>query len=321
MENPEQHTGPMSVLSPGFLTTVQDLGRHHYAHLGLSPSGAADAVSLRVGNLLLGNPPNAPALEMTLVGATVEFNSACAIALAGSDFRATLDDTPVPRWQTVFVQPRQVLRCGPAASGARCYLCVSGGILVETILSSSSAHLQVALGENRAGALRSGESFKFGGVSLPRRVLSAKRAVLEYLFKPGPLRVTDGPQLQLFTATERSLFASSIYGVKEESNRMGLRLSGPPLNHTVRDEMITEGVSIGAIQIPPSGEPIILFVEHPTTGGYPKIANVISADMHRVGQLRPRNPVSFEFITFDAALSLLRDREAILRPENCLQPI
>ena len=102
---------------------------------------------------------------------------------------------------------------------------------------------------------------------------------------------------------------------------MGLRLSGPPLTHAVREEMITEGVSVGAIQIPPNGKPIILFVEHPTTGGYPKIANVISADMHRVGQLQPRNDVRFEFVTVDAAVSLLHKRETLLRPENCLQPI
>jgi antagonist of KipI len=109
--------------------------------------------------------------------------------------------------------------------------------------------------------------------------------------------------------------------VKEESNRMGLRLSGLALTHAIRAEMITEGVSLGAIQIPPSGEPIILFVEHPTTGGYPKIANVISADMHRIGQLRPRENVLFESVTFDTAASLLREREALLKPESCLQLI
>jgi allophanate hydrolase subunit 2 len=102
---------------------------------------------------------------------------------------------------------------------------------------------------------------------------------------------------------------------------MGLRLSGPALTHAIREEMTTEGVSLGAIQVPPSGEPIILFVEHPTTGGYPKIANIISADMHRVGQLRPRDDVLFEFVTFDAAVSLLYEREALLKPENCLQLI
>jgi biotin-dependent carboxylase-like uncharacterized protein len=316
-----QHTGSLSVLSPGFLTTVQDLGRDRYAHLGLSPSGAADAVSLRLGNLLVDNPPNAAALEMTLVGATIAFNCACAIALVGSDFGATLDGLVIPRWQTVFVQSRQILHCGPTASGARCYLCVRGGILTETIMSSSSTHLQIALGGNRGGPLRSGDTLEFNGVSEPRRSLSVKPSVLEDLFKSAPLRVTEGPQAGLFTATERSLFLSSTYIVGEESNRMGLRLSGPPLTDTTREEMITEGVSAGAIQVPPNGKPIILFVEHPTTGGYPKIANVISADMHRVGQLQPRNDVRFEFVTVDVAVSLLQKRETVLKPENCLQSI
>ena len=313
--------GSLSVLAPGFLTTVQDLGRDRYAHLGLSPSGAADAVSLRLGNLLVGNSPGAAALEMTLVGATIVFDTACAIALAGSDFGATLDGLTVPTWQTVFVQSGQTLLCGPTASGARCYLCVQGGILTETIMSSSSTHLQIALGGKQGRALKSGDTFEFNSAGGPRRSLSVKPSVLEDFFKPGTLRATEGPQAHLFAASERSLLLSSIYRVEEESNRMGLRLSGPPLTHAVREEMITEGVSVGAIQIPPNGKPIILFVEHPTTGGYPKIANVISADMHRVGQLQPRNDVRFEFVTVDAAVSLLHKRETLLRPENCLQPI
>jgi antagonist of KipI len=313
--------GSLNVLSPGFLTTVQDLGRYHHAHLGLSPSGAADTVSLRLGNLLVGNPPNAAALEMTLVGATIVFDTACAIALAGSDFGATLDGLAVPTWRTMFVQSRQTLRCGPTASGARCYLCIQGGILIETIMSSSSTHLQIGLGGKQGRALRSGDTLEFNSIGGPRRALRVKASVLEDFFKPGALRVTEGPQASLFTASERSLLLSSIYRVEEESNRMGLRLSGPPLTHTVREEMITEGVSVGAIQVPPNGKPIILFVEHPTTGGYPKIANVISADMHRVGQLQPRNDVRFELVTVDAAVSLLHKRGTLLEPENCLQPI
>jgi antagonist of KipI len=320
VENPAHHTSSLSILSPGFLTTVQDLGRDHYAHLGLSPSGAADAVSLRLGNLLVGNPPNAAALEMTLVGATIVFNSACAIALVGSDPGATLDGMAVPTWQTLFVQSRQILRCGSTTSGARCYLCVEGGMIVETVMSSSSTHLQIAVGGKQGRALRSGDTLEFKSISESCRARSVKSPVLEDLFKPGPLRVTDGPQARLFTASERSLFLSSTYRVEEESNRMGLRLSGPPLTHTVREEMVTEGVSVGAIQIPPNGKPIILFVEHPTTGGYPKIANVISADLHRVGQLQPRNDVRFEFVSVDAAVSLLHERETLLRPEICLQP-
>jgi antagonist of KipI len=311
----------LTVLSPGFLTTVQDLGRDHYAHLGLSPSGAADTISLRLGNLLVGNAPNTAALEMTLVGATIVFNSPCAIALAGSDFGAALDGLAVPIWQTVFVQSGQTLQCGSTASGARCYLCVQGGILTEKIMSSSSTHLQIALGGKQGRALRSGDTFEFNRVGGIRRALSVKPSALDYLFHQQPLRVTEGPQARLFATSERSLFLSSLYRVEEESNRMGLRLSGPPLTHTVREEMITEGISVGAIQIPPNGKPIILFVEHPTTGGYPKIANVISADMHRVGQLQPRNDVCFELVTVDAAVSLLHKREALLKPENCLQPI
>jgi biotin-dependent carboxylase-like uncharacterized protein len=319
METSARHRRSLRVLSPGFLTTIQDLGRYHYAHLGLSPSGAADAVSLRLGNLLVGNQPSAPAFEMTLVGVTVVFDASCFIALTGSDFGATLDGHPVPCWQTLFVQPQQILRCGPSSSGARAYLCVGGGITVETVLSGSSTHLQVSIGGSRGGPVRSGDTFELGDAISSNHALSVRPEILEKLVRPRPLRVTDGPQAHLFAATERSLFFSSVYEVKEDSNRMGLRLSGPALTHVVREEMTTEGVSLGAIQIPPNGEPIILFVEHPTTGGYPKIANIILADIHRVGQLKPRDDVRFEFVTLDAAFTMLSEQEILLKPENCLQ--
>jgi biotin-dependent carboxylase-like uncharacterized protein len=313
--------GSLAILSGGFLTTVQDLGRDHCAHLGLSPSGAADNVSLRLGNLLVGNPPGAAAFEMTLSGATVVFNSSFPIALTGSAFEATLDGTAVACWQTLLVRPGQTLRCGSATSGARCYLCVGGGLQVEPILASSSTHLQAALGGAGGRPVKSGDFFTVGHSVDSESALSIRLDILEYLFKPGPLRTTSGMQIELFTAAERSMFFSSTYVVKEESNRTGLRLSGPPLNHRVREDLVTEGVSLGAIQIPPGGEPIILFVEHPTTGGYPKIANVVSADMHRVGQLRPRDDVRFEFVTIDEALSLLHERESFLKPENCLRQV
>lgn len=311
--------GSLHILSPGFLTTIQDLGRDHYAHLGLSSSGAADNVSLRLGNLLVGNPPGAAALEMTLSGATIAFNSSFPIALTGSDFDSTLDGRAVACWQTIFVQSGQTLRCGSTLSGARCYLCVGGGIQVDPVLDSSSTHLQAALGGAGGGLTKPGDVFTVGHTAGPRVALSIRPDILECLFKPGPLRATPGMQIDWFTAEERSLFFSSPYVVKEESNRTGLRLAGPPLNHRVREDLVTEGVSLGAIQIPPGGEPIMLFVEHPTTGGYPKIASVVSADTHRVGQLRPRDDVRFESVTIDQAISLLHKRETFLKPENCLR--
>jgi antagonist of KipI len=318
------HQNPtFAVIAPGFLTTVQDLGRYHCAHWGISAAGAADMVSLRLGNLLLGNPDNAPALEMTLVGGAFRFDSAARIALVGADFGATLDNRAVPVWQTIDIAPGQLLRCGPTKSKARCYLCIAGGIVVPPILSSSSTHLLTSLGGLDGRALRAGDVLEYvyrdPSLSVEDKII--REDVIDSLFQKRPLRITLGPQGNGFGADAFSRLSSSIYVVKEESNRMGLRLSGPKLNYPEASEMITEGVSLGALQVPPDGMPIILSVEQPTTGGYPKIANVILADMHRVGQFRPRDEVTFEFVTFNDALSLFTEREGLLSPQHCLQPM
>lgn len=311
----------LTVLIPGFLTTAQDLGRFHFAHLGISASGAADTVSFRLGNLLVGNPPEMPALEMTLVGATFRVESPSVLALTGAAFGAQLDGHPVAPWETFSVHPGQVLQCGATQSGARCYLCARGGIDVPQILGSASTHVLNSMGGLQGGRLQSKHVIyaapqRSAQKEMHRRV---KSAVLERLFRPGSLRVTDGPQAGDFPEDVRSLFFSAEYTVKEESDRMGLRLSGPPLQCSTREGLVTEGVSVGAIQVPPDQQPILLFVEHPTTGGYPKIANVISADLHRVGQLRPRDHVRFEHVRHESAMALLSEREGLLLPQNCLQ--
>ena len=310
-----------TVLSGGFLSTIQDSGRTGFAHLGISPAGAADSVSFRLGNLLVGNPPDAPALEMTLVGGSFQAVSRCIIALAGSDFAPSLAGVPLALWQSAEVLPGQMLALGATRTGARCYLCVAGGISVPSVLNSASTHVLTKLGGFNGRGLKSGDvlsSRRFDPIlSYSGRMVSQE--ILERLFTPGPLRATDGPQLTDFSEDVRSTFFSSDFVVKEDSNRMGLRLAGPVILRSRAEEIITEGVSTGAIQIPPDGQPILLFVEHPTTGGYPKIASIISADLHRVGQLRPRDLVRFEHVTHERALAALSDREALLQPQRCLQ--
>ncbi|HUI53676.1 MAG TPA: biotin-dependent carboxyltransferase family protein [Bryobacteraceae bacterium] len=286
------------VLSPGFLTTVQDLGRFGWTHFGVSASGAADPLALRAGNLLVGNAENAAALEMTLMGGTFEFESGATIALTGSDF-----DTGLPMWTSMEMKAGQSLRCGPSRSGARCYLCVRGGIAVPKVMGSASTHVVTGVGGR---PLRKGDVLPVGNEAV-RRPRGACKDVPSYQ-AGGVLRVTDGPQADWFAG---ELYRSE-YVISEESNRMGLRLRGlampSPAGH-----MLTEGVPLGAIQVPPDGQPIILFVEHQTTGGYPKPANVISADFWRLGQLRPRDQVRFERVTIEQALELMQQQEQWLR--------
>lgn len=308
----------IEVKAPGPLTTVQDLGREGFGPRGVSPSGAADPVALRLGNRLVGNPEPAAGLEMTLLGGTFVFPEGAIIALTGADFEAELDGTPVPRWTSAEVKPGQTLRTGATRSGARCYLCVAGGIEEKPFLDSASTHLLSGLGGHQGRALRKGDALKIASANGPFRQRTITANALQHLQPRKVLRVTPGPQRARFSLAAQKIFYASIYRVAEESNRMGLRLEGAPLPVYERGEMITEGVSLGAVQITPAGLPIILFVEQQTTGGYPKIANVISADFSSLGQLRPRDEIRFEPVDWDTARQLLIEQETLLASDDLI---
>jgi biotin-dependent carboxylase-like uncharacterized protein len=311
----------LQVQAPGLLTTVQDLGREGFGPMGVSASGAADPLSLRLGNRLVGNAEGAAALEMTLLGGAFFFPEGAVVALAGSDFGATLDGVAVGAWTSVEARPGQALRLGPTRSGARCYLCVQGGIAVKPFLGSASTHILSGLGGLDGRPVRKGDVLNIGSAaesSFQKKTLTHQAR--ERLSPRKVLRVTPGPQSDWFPESSQHLFYSAAYRVSEESNRMGLRLEGTSVPEPSGGHMISEGVSLGAIQIPHGGQPIILFVEQQTTGGYPKIANVISADLPSVGQLRPRDEIRFERVEWATARSLLQEQERILAsPEWILE--
>jgi biotin-dependent carboxylase-like uncharacterized protein len=304
----------LMVARPGMLSTVQDLGRPGFGALGVSPSGAADPLSLAIGNRLLGNPAGAAALEQTLTGGAFAFPEGAQIALAGSDFGATLGGRALPLWTSLPVAPGAVIEMGATRGGARVYLCVAGGFRVPPVMGSASTHLLSGMGGFEGRALRKGDVIEVGASSGAARAQRAIALPLAALAGPAfdppgaakTLRVTDGPQSERFSGRIWSTFLESAFEVTEESNRMGLRLSGPNVAARTSGEMISEGVSLGAIQVTPGGQPIVLFVEQQTTGGYPKIANVISADLFRLGQLRPRDRVRFERVSFEEARALFK---------------
>jgi biotin-dependent carboxylase-like uncharacterized protein len=314
----------IQVEAPGLFTTVQDLGREGFGPLGVSPSGAADPISLRLGNRLVGNPDNAAALEMTLLGGTFLFPEGAVLALSGSDFGATTDGVGVDPWMSFEALPGQTVRLGPTRSGARSYLCVQGGMAVRPFLGSASTHTLSGLGGFEGRALRKGDVLSIANASQPYRRLTIAPYILSRLAPRKILRCTPGPQSEWFPESSQNLFYNSTYRVAEDSNRMGLRLDGPAIPVSSSGHMITEGVSLGAIQVPGGGSqiissPIILFVEQQTTGGYPKIANVISADLPSVGQLRPRDEIRFEQVSFETAGALLREQEALLASQELIQ--
>jgi antagonist of KipI len=290
-------------------TTVQDLGRQGYGPIGVSASGAADPTALRLANALLGNPQAAAGIEMTLQGGTFLFPDGGVVVLGGADFAAVVDGEALPPWTTRGLRPGQIIRCGRSHSGSRCYLCVRGGIRVPLILGSASTHVLSGLGGEGGRALRRGDQFEIGPepAGMTRHTLHPD--VLPLLARRTIFRVTPGPQRGRFSEAGIAAFYNSAYTVTSDANRMGIRLSGAAIESADSSELISEGVSMGSIQVPASGQPVILFVEQQTTGGYAKIANVIAADLPALGQLKPGDEIRFQCVDFREARELLYIQE------------
>ncbi len=310
----------LRVLVPGPLTSVQDLGRYGLGDQGIAPAGAMDSLALRLGNLVVGNLPGAAALEMTLVGPTLAVEGGGVVALAGAPFEAWLETVSGERraitpWRAVRVRDGDRLRIGGAQQGARAYLCVAGGIDVPLHHGSRATHLGAGLGGLAGRALREGDRLPVG---TPRQSLDdlAGRQLRRDLWPPYPVeavvRVILGPQAEGFTPDAVATFLSAAYTVEPDSNRMGVRLSGPQLGHVDGADLTSEGIALGAVQVPHSGRPIILMADRQTTGGYTKIATVIGADIGVVGQARPGARLRFEAVTVEAALAARRAQEALV---------
>ena len=300
----------IGVQSPGAFTTVQDLGRPGHGLVGLSRAGAADPVALRLGNRLLGNPENAGGLEMTLLGGTFQFPQGADVAVTGAPCVPTM-------WKPFRIASGGILKLGPITGGVRSYLCVRGGIRVPLVGGSASTHVHGALGGLEGRALRRGDELEVGSCGPSGEIRGGLRPeVLTALAYRSTLRVTPGPQTDRFDAGNLAAFHSAAYKVSNNSNRLGIRLEGPALSLSDGAEMTTEGVPLGAVQVTSGGQPIILFVDQQTTGGYPKIANVITVDLPSVGQLRPGDAVRFQQVAPSEAQRLILNQEALLRSEN-----
>ena len=297
------------MLKAGFQTTIQDLGRNGYSHYGISSSGAADDLSIRLGNLIVGNKENAAGIEMTLVGGEFQFNIDSIIVLTGSKFDVMLNSKTLPFNESIEIQAGQVLSVGQTLQGARCYLTVKGGIDVKDILSAKTTHLTSKIGGLDGRALIKDDELIIGENTTAVNPITYNNQLDIDLSK---ILIIKGLQDQYISKSTWEKFLNQKYKVSNLSSRMGIRLEGDPLKLDNNNEIITEGVPLGAIQLPKSGYPIISFVEHQTTGGYPKIANVISSEIHKVGQLKPGDKFKFELISLDQAESLRLERENLI---------
>ncbi|OAS91971.1 biotin-dependent carboxyltransferase family protein [Achromobacter dolens] len=301
------------VEAPGMLTTVQDLGRPGHEHMGVPPSGAMDPGALRVANALIGNAPDAAALEFTLLGGRLRVLGAdCVIAFAGNAALhvgaiGTSPARALAPWQSHRVPAGASLTIGPLERGVRGYLAVGGGIAVTPVLGSASTLTRARLGGLDGRALARGDLLATGAGRRrsPRRWLTAREA--QWFYRDGPIGVVLGPQQDHFAPGEIARFLGATYHLAPQSDRMGLRLTGPAIAHARGADIITDPIAAGSIQIPGAGQPLIAMNDRQTTGGYPKIATVISADLPRLAQMRPGQPLRFEALEPAQAVRRWRD--------------
>ncbi len=309
------------VLRPGLFTTIQDLGRYGYQRFGVSVSGAMDPWAITVGNRLLGNPDQAAGLEVTMQGPELLFEEALSIAVTGADLSPTINGVAMPMWTVVVMPAGSRLQFGMRRGGVRAYLTVAGGIDGPLILGSRSTHVRSGLGGLAGRALKQWDRLDVG---------PARTAGSNYVGRTLPephrpryrtsvtARVIRGPQADRFTDDAWQRLASSPYRLTLESDRMGYRLQGPALTPRTSADIVSDAVSVGSIQVPADGLPILLMADCQTTGGYAKLATMIAADRSLAAQLFPGDSLSFRVVTPDKASELFRSSHAEL--ERVLPP-
>jgi biotin-dependent carboxylase-like uncharacterized protein len=283
----------LRVRDPGLCTMIVDYGRPAYRSLGVPVGGAADRFALALGNALVGNAPNTAALELTLAGPTLQADCPLACVVYGAPFHLESDRQRVTVGETFTLQPEEELRCNDTPEGMRAYLCVQGGFDVPVILGSRSA----------LEPLRAGAELPCQSATIARRFI---RLDPSWNSDPKAFRTLEGPQSSWFDPEE---FYAQEFTISPSSNRMGLRLRGPSLTMPGR-ELVSEPVCPGAVQVTSDGQCIILGVDGQTIGGYPKIAQVISADLDKIGQLRPNDRIHFIRVTMDEAEAAYRAKQA-----------
>lgn len=303
--------GGMIFKNGGLLTTVQDLGRFGYGDSGITPSGAMDEFSLKAANILVGNHRGEGCLEITMFGPHIIFSEPCIIALTGGDLGAHLNGYRIKPNKTLYINRGDELKFTGKVRGMRAYLSVKGGFNVERVLSSKSTHLKGEFGGFSGRKMESGDELEFNGGHGKHNigVRNLPKDMVEELFSDEPIRVIMGPEENRFSQNGVETFLNKEYEITNQSDRMGFRLKGHKIEHKDGADIISGGITMGAVQVPGHGEPIIMMADRQTTGGYTKIANVISVDLPRLAQVGPGKRISFKKVDVLEAQELLRRRE------------
>lgn len=313
----------IKVLHSGLLTTVQDIGRYGSQKYGVIVSGAMDSYSLRLANILVGNKENEAALEITLYGTTLQFEEDMLIAITGGDFLTTIDGIIAPIWRPVLVKKNSILKFNSAIKGSRAYVAIAGGLKMPQVMGSKSTYLRANIGGFEGRALQKGDSLHIGEKS------KLSEALLKQLDdKNAPwsinfnelinfqqdliIRVLKGTEFDRFDRESQQTFFQEPYSLTVQSDRMGYRLEGSSISLSEKFELLSEGVTFGTVQIPPNGQPIILMADRQTTGGYPKIGQVITADLSSLAQLQPTATIRFKEVTLKEAEDLIMKNEQLI---------
>ncbi len=298
-------------IKAGLQTSIQDAGRVGFMHQGISSSGAMDPLSLQLANWLVSNPLNQAAIEITLVGPTIEFSQDLSIAICGAEFELSLNGESTFNNETIHVKSGDVLEFKYLRHGARAYLAIAGKLNVDSFFDSQSTHLTARLGGYK------GRQFKTNDVLEVHPEHEISRRALPATYRPTftgsyLLRCCHGIETDRFEQESLDTFYHSTYKVSNDSNRMGLRLKGKPLSPDTAKDIVSSGLIQGTIQVPPSGLPIISSVDGQTIGGYPRIANVISSDLNILGQLKPGDKIAWLLVSRDKAWQLLQQKQTYL---------
>jgi antagonist of KipI len=317
----------IKVIKPGLLTTVQDLGRYGLQKHGVIVSGAMDPFALRVANVLVGNDEGEAALEITMIGPKLKFSEDSLISICGGNLSPAINGEEIPEWRPILVKKGSLLSFGTVEFGCRAYLAVAGGFAVPNVMNSKSTYLRAGIGGFEGRALKDGDVLpvqppsdshlqrirslceKAGSNSFAVSDWSVSKYAMPNYHKNPVIRVIRGGEFHWFKEESREKFYKEEFLVTPQSDRMGYRLSGSKLQLNKPQELISEAVTAGTIQVPSEGDPIVLMADRQTTGGYPKIAQVATVDLPVLAQVKPGEKVRFQEIKLEEAQTLLRLRE------------
>ncbi len=311
----------IQIISPGALTTVQDYGRVGYGEIGFSPSGAVDNESMELANILVGNEMGEAVLECTIIGPTIHFTRDNVIAITGAFMSPKVNDREIPMNKAVTVKAGEDLSLGVAATGCRSYIAFAGGLQIKECYGSKSTNMKCVIGGYCGRALKANDEIEFANpVAQMEGVEKHFHKQLEAIASPRSIRVIMGPQDDYFTQEGIKTFLSSPYKLTNDSNRMACKLSGTVIASKKTTDIISDGISLGSIQVSSNGQPMIMLSDRQTTGGYAKIATVISTDIPGIAQCKPGDSVRFKSITLETAHILYKQRvEAMKKIQRNMQ--